>query len=222
VLFDLDNTLLDRDRVFATWANWFARERLGCVEPLTIDECVAHLTAIDAGGYTPRARVFEEVKRRYPPLLDHVDELVAAFREQLLAQIDGLDEAPGALLDALDRQALPWGIVTNGSEQVQFGKIRRLDLESRSRCIIASETVQMRKPDPRIYLLAASRIGVAPERILFVGDHPEFDIVGAAAVGMRTAWLRRTRVWPSEYAGTPPTYIVDSLAELIQLLEIVV
>lgn len=84
-----------------------------------------------------------------------------------------------------------------------------------------SETVDLRKPDPRVFQLAATQIEVAPERILFVGDHPEVDIVGATAVGMQTAWLRRNRDWPPERAETPPTYTVDSLAELIHLLEIV-
>lgn len=41
------------------------------------------------------------------------------------------------------------------------------------------------KPDPKIFTLACQRIGVAPERVLMVGDSPEND-GGAAAIGCAT------------------------------------
>ena len=41
----------------------------------------------------------------------------------------------------------------------------------------------MRKPDPVIYLLACSQLGLAPWECLFLDDHPK-NIEGAQAVGM--------------------------------------
>jgi putative hydrolase of the HAD superfamily len=43
------------------------------------------------------------------------------------------------------------------------------------------------KPDPRIYLTAARRLGTTPERVVFVDDIP-WNVTGAEAVGM-TAFL---------------------------------
>jgi putative hydrolase of the HAD superfamily len=43
------------------------------------------------------------------------------------------------------------------------------------------------KPDPEIYLIAARRLGVPPERVVFVDDIP-WNVTGAQAVGM-TAFL---------------------------------
>ncbi|BCJ43034.1 hypothetical protein GCM10010168_02230 [Actinoplanes ianthinogenes] len=40
------------------------------------------------------------------------------------------------------------------------------------------------KPDPRIYLAACERLGVAPEDCLYVGDGGSHELTGAAAVGM--------------------------------------
>ena len=48
------------------------------------------------------------------------------------------------------------------------------------------------KPDPRIFQLAAVRMGVIKKRILYVGDVPEVDIKGAKSVGWNAA-LRRSR-----------------------------
>ena len=49
---------------------------------------------------------------------------------------------------------------------------------------ILSCEVGMRKPDPAIYALACSRLGVAPERCLFVGDGRSGELPGAEQAGM--------------------------------------
>lgn len=50
--------------------------------------------------------------------------------------------------------------------------------------------VGLRKPDPRIYRLAAERLGVDPERCLYVGDGAYGELSGAAAVGMHAVLIR--------------------------------
>jgi FMN phosphatase YigB (HAD superfamily) len=40
------------------------------------------------------------------------------------------------------------------------------------------------KPDPRIFQLAMARADVTPERSVYVGDNPEFDVDPALALGM--------------------------------------
>ena len=49
--------------------------------------------------------------------------------------------------------------------------------------MVLSGEVRIRKPDPEIYLLAAERIGLAPEECVFVDDIP-VNVDGARAVGM--------------------------------------
>lgn len=51
--------------------------------------------------------------------------------------------------------------------------------------LVESSVVGLRKPDPRIYLLACERLGVAPERALFLDDLG-INLKPARALGMRT------------------------------------
>jgi putative hydrolase of the HAD superfamily len=51
--------------------------------------------------------------------------------------------------------------------------------------VIDSSKVGMRKPDPEIYLLTCSRLGVAPERCLFIDDLL-CNVEAANALGMQT------------------------------------
>ena len=55
---------------------------------------------------------------------------------------------------------------------------------------VFSSEVALRKPDPEIYLLASSRLGVAPEACLYVGDGSYRELSGAAAVGMQPVLIR--------------------------------
>lgn len=50
--------------------------------------------------------------------------------------------------------------------------------------LVFSSEVGLRKPDPRIYLLACDRLGVDPADCLYVGDGNDRELSGAAAVGM--------------------------------------
>jgi len=141
-----------------------------------------------------------------------------AFREQLLAVLPPVDKDTDHLLTALESAAVPWGIVSNG-EAIQLNKIRNLGLSSRASCALVSEIVGIQKPDPMIFLPAAEQLHVTPREILFVGDHPVADIDGASAVGMQTAWVRRGRTWPRELSHRIPNYIIDSLADLMWIVE---
>jgi len=50
--------------------------------------------------------------------------------------------------------------------------------------IIISAEEGIAKPDPRIFRIAAERLGVRPQEAIFVDDRPE-NVLGARAVGMR-------------------------------------
>lgn len=214
ILFDLDNTLSDRDEGFRRWAQWFARDRLGYVEDAAIAEAVATIALLDGDGYTPRDALFSALKERFPQLTDDVDLLVHAYRDQAASHLPALDDGIASLLAALREVGIPWGIVTNGASLNQRAKLRRLALEDQALAIVISEEVGSWKPDPAIFHLAAARLGAAASEILFVGDHPHNDVAGAARAGMQTAWLCRGRDWPADLLPDLPGYTIAALHEL--------
>lgn len=62
--------------------------------------------------------------------------------------------------------------------------------------VVSGESVSACKPSPEVYRLAVETAGCPPERVLMVAAHA-WDLRGARAIGMRTAYVRR----PS---GDPP------------------
>lgn len=75
------------------------------------------------------------------------------------------------------------------------------------------------KPHPDLYELASSRLGIAPDRLLAVGDRLDTDIAGARAAGMPSA-LVLTGVSTREEAASAtddlcPTYVIEDLRGLL-------
>ncbi|WP_063726799.1 haloacid dehalogenase type II [Streptomyces sp. RTd22] len=62
---------------------------------------------------------------------------------------------------------------------------------------LSAEAVSAYKPAPEVYRLAIDTAGCAPERVLMVAAHA-WDLRGARATGLRTAYVRRP-------VGDPPT-----------------
>ncbi len=91
--------------------------------------------------------------------------------------------------------------------------------------VVSSESARAYKPDPRIFATFCERAGVAPERVLYVGDSPYDDVHGAKLAGMQAVLLRREQRTPGR---TPPPeatvllaadHEIDSLAALLPLVQ---
>lgn len=82
-------------------------------------------------------------------------------------------------------------LITNGTPELQWGKIKATGIEKYFKEIIISGEVGYGKPDKRIFQLTLSRFGVSPEQAIMVGDSLQSDISGAKAAGIKTIWLNR-------------------------------
>jgi putative hydrolase of the HAD superfamily len=96
--------------------------------------------------------------------------------------------ANARLLAGLSARGLRLGVVSNGCGNVDvlcdnLGYAPFLSL------IVDSRRVGLFKPDPAIYLYAASSLGLHPWSIMMVGDSLDRDIRPAKTIGMKTAWL---------------------------------
>lgn len=84
---------------------------------------------------------------------------------------------------------------------------------------LSAEDARTYKPAPAVYRLAVAAVGCPPERLLMVATHA-WDLRGAQAIGMRTAYVRRP-------VGDPPApgdsfdWHAESLGELAEALEAV-
>ena len=151
-----------------------------------------------------------------------IDDATAqlAVTRQYRATIDAARLRPDCLatLGALRSRGLHVQIVSNIDDEQLEPMVDRLGLRDVIDAATSSEAAGSCKPDRSIYETALDKSRVRPEAALFVGDSIGHDIVGPAAMGMRTAWL------PPRPAADPgdarPDAIIGSLGEVLALVGI--
>ena len=98
-----------------------------------------------------------------------------------------------SLLAGLELAGVPVAVVSNWDYSLR-GTLAGLGLEFDA--IVTCGETGVRKPDPRIFLEALGRLGVAPADALHIGDRDGTDGVGARAAGIDVRIVDRTGAVP--------------------------
>ena len=115
------------------------------------------------------------------------------------------------------------GLCSNFSHsETAIGILEQAGLARHLGAVVISDAVGLRKPRAEIFQAVLARLGVAPEQALHVGDSLRADVVGAAGLGIKTAWITRRvkdpRAALEAYQGPAPDFTIRDLAELPALL----
>lgn len=210
VIFDLDQTLLDRTATFHRFLEkQYLRFQSG-LHGVSSAEFVAAVQAYDDNGYAPKEAVYERVCAGWSPTLG--GELFADFKETYGRDPVLFADAVAVLENLTERYQL--GLITNGRRESQNAKIDHAGIRKFFGAIKISEEEGVKKPNPAIFERCLEQLNVAPERAVYVGDHPQNDVEAARRLGIRGVWLR------SELYAEPKGSdgVVDNLTELIDLL----
>ncbi len=210
VLFDLDNTLVDRQLAYGRWARAFAARRgLGT-------DAVQVLFDSDEDGFASRRTVFETARQKLC-LAESVQELIAEYRVEY-PKFFQPDLTVLRALERLREHGFRIGVVTNGPSS-QREKLDRSGLTSLADGVCISEEYGVEKPDPRIFSETIHRCCGVQDSVgigWMVGDSPYHDVAGGKATGLQTVWLSRGRTWTeTDFA---PDFVTSDVSEAINLI----
>jgi putative hydrolase of the HAD superfamily len=195
--------------MYRTWAARFLAELR---QPATDLEWFVD---IDENGRRARRDVFRLIVGRYA-LSETVEQFAERYQQDFCASFRCAPDVVASLQRAR-RVGYRVAIITNGDTRAQGTKIAAAGLGELVDALVISEQEGARKPDAALFRVAASRCGENFEGGWMIGDNPVNDIAGAAAVGLRTAWIRLGRTWEAELEFTP-TWQVDAFSEAVDLI----
>ncbi len=129
-----------------------------------------------------------------PPSRSFFGELYERFSQPEAWHV--FDDVRPALA-ALAARGLKLGVISNWDRRLR-PLLRRLKLADCFEVIVVSCEVGAAKPSRVVFRKAVARLGLAPERVLHVGDSREMDWRGARAAGLQARLLQRqgTRAAP--------------------------
>jgi hydrogenase expression/formation protein HypE len=142
--------------------------------------------------------------------------ILHSFEEEA-AELADPNEGAVDLLLHLKARNIPLGIITRNTLKSVLTSLRKFVGVDKSdfKTIITREDPVRPKPEPDGVLLAASRMGVSPERILVVGDYI-FDIEAGKRAGSKTAFLSNGK---KDCANCGADWHVELLGEIKNFCE---
>ncbi|QKW28765.1 HAD family hydrolase [Streptomyces seoulensis] len=177
ILFDNDGVLVDSEPISNRLLAEYLTE-LG--HPTSYEDSLRDY--MGAAMHRIHDLVLERTGRRLPDDFDDVfhARVFAAFEREL-------KPVPGAaeVLEKLAAEGRPYCVASSGSHQrIRVGhRTTGLDRWFEDDRLFSSQDVGRGKPAPDLFLHAAERMGVAPERCLVVEDSP-LGVRAARAAGM--------------------------------------
>lgn len=214
VIFDLDNTIMDRHGALHAFAADQHRRLFASQQPhVPAAAYRQRFVALDDNGRLWKDAVYQqliaEFDLRATTWEQLLDEYITRFR--LFCQ-----PLPGfaTMLASLQAANYRLGLITNGSYPFQKHNFAALGVAEAFELVMVSEQEGLRKPDPRLFQRALERLGVTATEAVYVGDNPIADIEGAHSVGMPAIFR------PSPHWATCPTAdaTCTHLADLADIL----
>ena len=208
VIFDLDGTLLDRNKSVEKFvANQYRRlnEVLGHIAQT---DYMQRFIQLDDHGYVWKDKVYQQLVEEFNITGISQQQLLEDYLAHFAAHCVPFPHLI-QMLEKLKAQQLQIGMITNGYTEFQAGNIEALGIAQYFDVILISEKEDLRKPDKRIFERALERLGVQAEQAVFVGDHPANDVVASAGAGMTSVWKRNTQ-WENADAH----FIINGLDEI--------
>lgn len=208
VLFDLDGTLLDTERLLLASFRYTVKKVLGeSIPDKRLMAKVGQPLDTQMWDFTDDVTVHEQLCRTYREHNAQVHD-------------DYIDIFPGtvAMLSQLHQAGYAMGVVTSKRHKVATKGLEFFGLQSFFRFLIGSDDWPTHKPDPGPVKHGCSVLGLHPSECLYVGDSP-FDMQSGNGAGCRTV----AAVWgmfPSAVVEEQhPTFVCTDMHDLSALIQ---
>lgn len=166
VLFDLDGTLIDTAADFIRIIQQMCRD-----EQRPVVDAATIRTQVSEGARAMVKLVYPEMDVTDPLFLAHRQRFLDVYGDNIVVDTD-LFVGMYALLEELEANQIPWGIVTNKPRGLSESLLAELNLTERCAVLVCPEDVTHTKPDPEPMYLAAKQLNLEAKDIIYVGDHP--------------------------------------------------
>src|SRR6266699_1973051 len=183
VLWDMDGTLIDsEDLHWISWRNTLANEGM----------FITHQQFLSSFGQRNDSILPQWLGAGATP--ERLERIASAKEELYRRRVrrNGISPLPGVAnwLHRLHQVGWLQAIASAAPRANVDAVLEALSATHIFQAIVSADDVHRGKPDPEVYLTAASRVGVSPERCIVVEDAVA-GVQGARSAGMRSVGISR-------------------------------
>ena len=218
VLFDLDNTLIDFMKMKRLCSEEAISGMIAAGLPLDKEKAVSILFELYREYGIEDQTIFQKFLKETIGKIDYkiLAEGINCYRRVKASFTEPYPKVISTLLK-LRLMGLKLGVVSDAPRLQAWLRLAAMRLTEFFDFVITSDDVEGRlKPDQMPFKAALDKLKLPPEQILFVGDSPEKDIVGAKSVGMKTALARYANSNPTD---VEPDYELNDVSDVLNILK---
>ncbi len=221
IIFDLGNTLIE----------YYSKEEF----PTILEEAINNCTELIKNEITvPKDKLWERVNEhnhgspgnKVYPMEERLGNIFQLSEEEKLRELctefmkpifrtSKLYDDVIPVLRELKRRGYKIALLTNTPwgcpSKIWLTELTRYKLTEYLDEAVCGYDVGWRKPDPRPFKHLLEKLNIEPEKCLFVGDNPQWDIEGPRSLGMNTLLIDRTGRNPDAVHGLDE--VLDVLVE---------
>lgn len=207
IIFDLDNTLIDRQRAFKEmlirkFTSLFNDEKL-------VNDMVKDVIEWDKNGTVERIVVFKKWAEKYNVTSITPEQLDKEWSNESGTVAFLYEDVKDTLIKLKEKYKL--AILTNGNAFSQRRKLNTINIYDLLDYSLVSSEYIVKKPDKQIFEYTAKQLGLETYECIYVGDNYNIDILGSRNAGMTPIYVSRNDEIHED---------VKSIKEIKELLDI--
>jgi putative hydrolase of the HAD superfamily len=220
VLFDLDNTLVD----------FLKMKKMSCEAAIT--------AMIDAGLPLPKEKAMRILWDLYDKYGIEYSKIFQQFLTKTLGSIDWKILASGIVayrsvktgflepyphvmptLLKLKERGYRLGVVSDAPRMKAWLRLAAMHIADFFDLVVTIDDADGKaKPNPAPYKVALKKLGLDPGEVIFVGDNPNRDILGAKKLGIRTVLAKYGEWTRAKEKSLRADYEINDVKELLKIL----
>ncbi len=208
IIFDLDNTLIDRQRAFKEmlirkFNTLFNDEKL-------VNQMVKDVIGWDNNGTVERIVVFKKWAAKYNVTCISPEQLDKEWSNESGSVAFLYRDVKETLIKLKEKYKL--AILTNGNTASQRRKLNTINIYDLLDYTLVSSEYTTKKPDKQIFEYTAKQLDLKTNECIYVGDNYNIDVLGSRNAGMTPIFVSRKGEIHNDVAT------IKEISELLKIL----
>ncbi len=217
VVFDLDNTLVDFMAMKRQSIDAAITAMIDAGLNMGVEDVKQHIDTIYNEQGIEYQKVFDELLTTVLGKIDYkvLSAGIVAYRRAREAALRPYPHVSATLME-LVKHGVKLAVVSDAPTREAWLRLCSINFHHIFDFVVTFDDTGRRKPDPAPFRLALEMLKVEPQETIMVGDWADRDMVGAAAIGMRTAFAKYGDAWGNQTVKAD--YVLHDIKDLLRIV----